>query len=156
MKKVCLPDKNHPYHDNNSYDPTDDNYSYDNNYKHPKHHHDHPDHPKHHHDHPDHPKHHHDHHDHPKSNKQNAPGQNSQYMLRSSIVPPVCPACPPITTCPNNKKCPPCPRTAVPPCPPCARCPEDPFKCVKVPNYESTDRSNLPRPLLNDFSQFDK
>ena len=42
-----------------------------------------------------------------------------------------------------------------PPCPPCERCPEPSFTCKKVPNYESKNVNNtLPKPLLNDFSQF--
>ena len=41
-----------------------------------------------------------------------------------------------------------------PPCPPCARCPEPAFECKKVPNYRSTDDRYLPKPVLNDFSQF--
>jgi hypothetical protein len=61
-------------------------------------------------------------------------------------VPPVCPACPPVLACDNNKKC--------QPCPPCARCPEPAFECKKVPNYQSTNNSYLPRPMLNSFSQF--
>jgi len=80
-------------------------------------------------------------------------------MLKSSIVPPVCPACPAVR-CNNNSssnssgnngggtpaKC--------PPCPPCARCPEPSFECKKVPNYNITDNNVLPRPVLSSFSQF--
>ena len=40
------------------------------------------------------------------------------------------------------------------PCPPCGRCPEPAFECRKVPNYNSNDEDFLPRPVLNDFSQF--
>ena len=82
-------------------------------------------------------------------------GQGNQYILRSKIVPPVCPACPPVTTCPSNKKCPACPAPEpIRPCPPCARCPEPAFDCRKVPNYNSTNTEFLPRPLLTNFSQF--
>ena len=43
----------------------------------------------------------------------------------------------------------------VPPCPPCERCPEPAFDCKRVPNYNSvTSNEYLPRPVLNDFSQF--
>ena len=57
------------------------------------------------------------------------PGQENLYILKSEIVPPICPACP--SSCPTNdsKKC--------QPCPPCARCPEPSFECKKVPNYNS-------------------
>jgi hypothetical protein len=58
------------------------------------------------------------------------PGNEDLYILKSEIVPPVCPACPPpILKCNDDK--PP------PPCPPCARCPEPRFDCKKVPNYGS-------------------
>ena len=62
------------------------------------------------------------------------PGQEDLYILKSEIVPPICPACPNVN-CGNNasnsdaKKC--------QPCPPCARCPEPSFECKKVPNYNS-------------------
>jgi hypothetical protein len=77
------------------------------------------------------------------------PGQEDLYILKSEIVPPVCPACPSASACPSNKteKCPPCPA--------CARCPEPSFECKKVPNYNSTgDNSYLPIPVLSDFSTF--
>jgi hypothetical protein len=75
-----------------------------------------------------------------------APGTEHLYMLKSEIVPPVCPACPAVTTCPTEKKC--------PPCPPCARCPEPAFECKKVPNYSGQNDSYLPMPVMSDFSQF--
>ena len=57
------------------------------------------------------------------------PGQEDLYILKSEIVPPVCPACPdPVLKCNDNS-------TPPPPCPPCARCPEPAFDCKKVPNY---------------------
>jgi hypothetical protein len=61
-------------------------------------------------------------------------GQEHLYILKSEIVPPICPACPDVN-CGNSasnsdaKKC--------QPCPPCARCPEPSFECKKVPNYNS-------------------
>jgi len=73
-------------------------------------------------------------------------GQDDLYILKSEIVPPVCPACPASAACPRQEKC--------PPCPPCARCPEPAFECKKVPNYNSTNDNYLPRPVLADFSQF--
>ena len=85
-------------------------------------------------------------------------GQEDQYILKSQIVPPVCPACPPVLACPGKNKCPLCPAPEpIQPCPPCARCPESPFECKKVPSYGTRDTgyiSSFPRPLLNDFSQF--
>jgi len=69
-------------------------------------------------------------------------GDESLYILKSQIVPPVCPRCPSAV-----------PTKAVPPpCPACERCPEPSFDCKKVPNYQSG--GNLPTPILNDFSTF--
>lgn len=75
-------------------------------------------------------------------------GDQDLYILKSQIVPPVCPACP--SVCPNGGSSEP-----PPPCPPCARCPEPAFDCKKVPNYSSSNSAYLPRPVLADFSQFD-
>jgi hypothetical protein len=102
-------------------------------------------------------------------------GNEDMYILKSEVIPPVCPACPNVTACPNNgnsngnsnsnsngnsnsnsnsnsngnSK-----GNAPPPCPPCARCPEPAFDCKKVPNYNSNNSEYLPRPVLADFSQF--
>lgn len=76
------------------------------------------------------------------------PGQEDLYVLKTSIVPPVCPACPTVVnTCENGGKPP-------PPCPACARCPEPQFDCKKVPNYSAVNNTSLPIPVLADFSQF--
>jgi hypothetical protein len=72
-------------------------------------------------------------------------GQDGLYILKSEIVPPVCPACPSGSVCPRDEPCPPCPA--------CARCPEPAFECKKVPNY-TTSRQAFPVPILNDFSTF--
>ena len=74
------------------------------------------------------------------------PGQEDLYILKSEVVPPVCPACPSSASCPRQEKCPPCPA--------CARCPEPSFECKKVPNYNAINNDYLPQPVLNDFSQF--
>ena len=71
-------------------------------------------------------------------------GQEDLYILKSQIVPPICPACPSVNCNSSSsgidvKKC--------PPCPPCARCPEPAFECKKVPNYNSRGLMNqLPIP----------
>ena len=60
------------------------------------------------------------------------PGQENLYILKSEIVPPICPACPTVncnSSSNSEKKC--------QPCPPCSRCPEPSFECKKVPNYNS-------------------
>lgn len=73
-------------------------------------------------------------------------GEEDMYILKSEIVPPVCPKCPDVEVCPDKEaKC--------PPCPPCGRCPEPSFECKKVPTYRPDD-NNMPRPILTDFSQF--
>ena len=78
-------------------------------------------------------------------------GDEHLYILKSEVIPPVCPACPSITACPNkNSKN----NGTPPPCPPCARCPEPAFDCKKVPNYNRNNSQYLPVPVLSDFSQF--
>ena len=81
--------------------------------------------------------------------KKNIPaGQDDLYILKSQVVPPVCPKCPEAKECPRQKPC--------QPCPPCERCPEPAFTCKKVPNYEATSVDNvLPLPKLSTFSNFD-
>lgn len=74
------------------------------------------------------------------------PGQEDLYILKSQVVPPVCPACPSSSTIPRQEPCPACPA--------CARCPEPSFECKKVPNYNAINNEYLPTPVLNDFSQF--
>ena len=74
-------------------------------------------------------------------------GHDDMYILKSQVVPPVCPACPNVSACPRP--------APYPPCPPCSRCPEPSFECKKVPNYNNpTEGSYLPRPVLANFSQF--
>ncbi len=73
-------------------------------------------------------------------------GDEDLYILKSEVIPPVCPKCPDMAACPRQKPC--------PPCPPCARCPEPAFTCKKVPNYTSRNQSELPLPMLNTFAAF--
>jgi hypothetical protein len=75
-----------------------------------------------------------------------SPGSEDLYILKSEVIPPVCPACPMSSACPREEPC--------PACPPCGRCPEPAFDCKKVPNYNAIDNSYLPAPVLNDFSSF--
>jgi len=74
------------------------------------------------------------------------PGDEDLYILKSQVVPPVCPACPTSSTCPRQEPCPACPA--------CARCPEPAFECKKVPNYNNISDNYLPIPVLSDFSTF--
>uniref|UniRef100_A0A6C0HGZ2 Uncharacterized protein n=1 Tax=viral metagenome TaxID=1070528 RepID=A0A6C0HGZ2_9ZZZZ len=73
-------------------------------------------------------------------------GNEDMYILKSQVIPPVCPACPTMSSCPRP--------APYPPCPPCSRCPEPAFDCKKVPNYKNAENSYLPRPVLANFSQF--
>jgi hypothetical protein len=78
------------------------------------------------------------------------PGQEDLYILKSQVVPPVCPKCPdPIVQCPDNNDV-----TKCPPCAPCSRCPEPSFSCKKVPNYNAFNQDYMPVPVLNSFSSF--
>ena len=80
------------------------------------------------------------------SSSSSSSGNGDEYILKSQIVPPVCPKCPDAASCPRPKPC--------PPCAPCARCPEPAFECKKVPSYQGGPYPNMPKPVLNDFSQF--
>ena len=80
------------------------------------------------------------------------PGDEDLYILKSQVVPPVCPACTTMTY-PREAKC--------RPCKPCGRCPEPSMTCKAVPNYNAIGNNNstngstyLPMPVLNDFSSF--
>ena len=74
-------------------------------------------------------------------------GDEDLYILKSQIVPPVCPKCPDVKKCDTEKECPPCPAPQ--------RCPEKPYECKMVPKYSDPRvSSHLPRPVLNDFSTF--
>ena len=74
-------------------------------------------------------------------------GDEDLYILKSQIVPPVCPKCPDVKKCDTQKECPPCPAPQ--------RCPEKPYECKMVPKYSDPRvSSHLPRPVLNDFSTF--
>jgi hypothetical protein len=75
------------------------------------------------------------------------PGQEDLYILKSEIVPPVCPACPSPLPCIKNKT------DSCAPCPPCGRCPEPSFECKKVPNYSSTNY-DIPDAILAPYSTF--
>lgn len=77
-------------------------------------------------------------------------GDEDLYILKSQVVPPVCPKCPdPIVQSSDNFDA-----TKCPPCPPCARCPEPAFDCVKQPNYKAFNQNYMPVPVLSDFSGF--
>ena len=72
------------------------------------------------------------------------PGQEDLYILKSEIVPPVCPAPIPAVQS-STEQC--------APCPPCARCPQPSFECKKVPNYSSSN-NDLPTASMSPYSTF--
>jgi len=78
------------------------------------------------------------------------PGDEDLYILKSQVVPPVCPKCPDvIQKCPDNFDA-----TKCPPCKPCGRCELPPFECKKVPTYNAFNQNYMPVPVLSDFSGF--
>ena len=59
----------------------------------------------------------------------------------------------------NAPKAPSAPETpashgSCPPCPACKRCPEPVVECKRVVNYNAAGVSNLPVPMIADFSKF--
>jgi len=80
------------------------------------------------------------------SNQDSSQSVDNMYILKSQVVPPVCPACPQSTGCPKTKEC--------QPCAPCGRCPEPSFDCKKVPNYNAVGSEMLPLPYLTSLGMF--
>ena len=79
--------------------------------------------------------------------------EDDKFMLKSQVVPPVCPKCPDFVL--NAKELEKKLEKSCPPCPACERCPEPSFDCKKVPNYSSSATgAYLPKPTLTDFSNF--
>ena len=77
------------------------------------------------------------------------PGDEDLYILKSQIVPPVCPKCSPVVKCSDNFDA-----TKCPPCKPCGRCELPPFECVKRPTYNAFNPDIMPVPILSSFSSF--
>jgi hypothetical protein len=76
-------------------------------------------------------------------------GEEDKYILKSQVVPPVCPKCPDVqcSSSFDESKCGPCPA--------CPRCPsEGSFTCEKVPNFKAFNAKTMPLPVLSDFSSF--
>ncbi len=74
-------------------------------------------------------------------------GNEDLYILKSQIVPPVCPKCPDVKRCDTKQDCPACPAPQ--------RCPEKPYECKMVPKYSDPNvTTHLPRPVLNSFDSF--
>lgn len=75
-------------------------------------------------------------------------GEEDKYILKSQVVPPVCPKCPDVQCSSSFDE------TKCRPCPACERCPEPNFSCEKVPNYNAFNSKTMPLPVLSDFSNF--
>ncbi len=77
-------------------------------------------------------------------------GEEDLYILKSQVVPPVCPKCPdPVVQSSEEFDV-----TKCPACKPCGRCPEPAFSCKKVPNYSAFNQDYMPVPVVSDFSSF--
>lgn len=85
-------------------------------------------------------------------------GDEDLYILKSQVVPPVCPSCNSSSAAlaktfsnksgsgSGSEKCPPCPA--------CDRCPEPAYDCKLVPNYGNYNSSLMPAPVLSSFTSF--
>ena len=75
-------------------------------------------------------------------------GDEDLYILKSEVVPPVCPRCPSVCTKEVKEQCPPCPS--------CARCPEgsNNFTCKKVVD-NSVSSNNEPVAEISPDNAFD-
>jgi len=94
------------------------------------------------------------------------PGHEDLYILKSQVVPPVCPVCSVTQSSyhkdkkysnsnneySNNEYS--SDKASCPPCPAPQRCPEPAMTCKAVPNYNAIDQQYLPQPVLSDFSSF--
>ena len=74
-------------------------------------------------------------------------GDEDLYMLKSQVVPPVCPTCPGYNRFSSGSGS--GSGDKPPPCPACARCPQPAFNCKKVPNYKTIKENRLPNPIIN-------
>lgn len=99
-------------------------------------------------------------------------GSEDLYILKSKVVPQVCPAgassssssssssSPPSGSSPFASGSSPSPITSgsipakCPPCPACERCDEPAYDCKLVPNYNAFNSKKMPVPVLSDFSTF--
>ncbi len=71
-------------------------------------------------------------------------GQDDLYILKTNVVPPVCPMCPSYTsTYPRQEPCPACPA--------CSRCPES---SSNSSNSNNSNNYNDPTIVLNDYTSF--
>ena len=77
-------------------------------------------------------------------------GKEDLYILKSEVVPPICPVCPPpvvIVGDGSNSS-----SSSSPPCPACERCPEPIVDCKKVIKYKQNTGSNYENASSNSNS----
>jgi hypothetical protein len=88
-------------------------------------------------------------------------GKEDLYILKSEVVPPVCPICPPPIVVMNDSKS----KSKAPPCPACERCPEPIVDCKKVVKYKKDGGGSYgsfmnfnqdAEPVQNIFNQFEE
>ena len=75
---------------------------------------------------------------------------SDKYILKSQIVPPVCPKCPDVTVCPNNSNAP----TGWVPQPFVNRDYDSQYNLAPGSGSGPVASAYEPRPMLTDFSQF--
>jgi len=83
--------------------------------------------------------------------KENTPLNNAPIPDYNLSIPKVNTPAEPASS--NDKKSQPSSLDTCPPCPACKRCPEPVVECKKIVNYKNA-ASNLPVPLISDFSKF--
>jgi hypothetical protein len=91
-------------------------------------------------------------------------GSEDLYILKSKVVPQVCPAgasLPPSSgsevqgsSVTGSSNFPSSTPAKCPPCPACERCDEPAYDCKLVPNYNAFNSKKMPVPVLSDFSTF--
>jgi hypothetical protein len=80
------------------------------------------------------------------------PGQEDLYILKSQIVPPVCPSCPqPLLKCDDNKSD---SNNSNNSNYSCGSNQQIPYEYKQVPDYSAMSANQMPMPVLNDFSTF--
>lgn len=77
------------------------------------------------------------------------PGQEDMYILKSQIVPPVCPSCPqPLVKCDGNSSDNSSSNSSS------NTTGQIPYEYKQVPDYSAMSANQMPMPVLNDFSTF--
>jgi hypothetical protein len=82
-------------------------------------------------------------------------GEEDLYILKSQIIPGLCPITNPQTESKvQTNTCPPFDKNKCPPCPQPRRCPQPSFECKKVLNYNAFTPQTMPFPVINTMQTF--